>query len=308
MALLGPPLTWHGPPGAEEEDHEAEGEGGDAFDVVGIVDTCCFGMHGRVANLHGVRLIASGAAFSVVQPHVRERLLWQRRGPWPDGFKQDAVARLRVRRGEDGSLRVLHLVAAPCEDEELEAVHRARASAAPPEREHPSLGRFTYLAWLNWWEAECLAPGSTDKVSVKLSCSPDPRDPANEAALEAYWEEATSAAAEVLRELPVWSSRLQERAADELLDAYNRNWRQENSEEGTPVLDRAGFMSAIGPVTTIDVKGPADGGRGGGTGSADGARRRQLMLWTSQEMGSLFTDHTVWASATIMDGITEVSV
>ena len=31
------------------------------------------------------------------------------------------------------------------------------------------------------------------------------------------------------------------------------------------------------------------------------------MLWTSQEVGALFTDHTGWARATLADGVTKVS-
>ena len=119
---------------------------------------------------------------------------------------------------------MLRLVAAPYADEDLQALQRAYVAAPPPQRTHP-LGHFTYggvLEVLNQWEAECLAPGgSSHRVRVTLSGGPGPRDPANEAALELYWERSASTASEVLRELPAWSCRVQERAADELLDAYN---------------------------------------------------------------------------------------
>ena len=61
-------------------------------------------------------------------------------------------------------------------------------------------------------------------------------------------------------------------------------------------------MSAVGHVTTVDVQGVTT------VDVQDPGNHLQLMLWTSQEVGALCTDHNVWVRATLADGVTEVSI
>ncbi|MBN8927929.1 DUF2262 domain-containing protein [bacterium] len=109
---------------------------------------------------------------------------------------------------------------------------------AKQARKHPILGRVTWDAQLNSWDAEVeLPPGNPVHLSIVAEAEWADADPA----------ELLAAGAEYLRWARQAEPQIRQRVADDLHECYNSAWADEDPEEGTPPMDRAEFLAAIRP-------------------------------------------------------------
>lgn len=105
-----------------------------------------------------------------------------------------------------------------------------------PERTHPDLGRISWDANLNRWNAQVkIAPGHSINLRINIEddwLTVDPPILFDLAAGFLLWARTAEPAC-------------RDRIADEMLDGYNDNWADDDPEEGAPLLDRVGFVARL---------------------------------------------------------------